>query len=209
MTINLKRLSPIELKGRIIKTENRDGWRIVSGFAGEGKGPHIVDLSHFPRWDIQDKTLDQTQPYGTIIPKTPGQILRNKNLLIGRLNVSQAIAWHFSPVPPVLPQSDAFTDITDAAAALALVGPSVFSIAEKLCALDIVGPSRKPPFLVQGPFSHVPCHIWILACDSFDGCFALSCSRGYGHNMVSAILEAGAEFNISAGGEDLFRKWLE
>jgi hypothetical protein len=208
MTINLKRLSPIELKGRIIKTENRDGWHIVSEFSGEGKGPHVVDLSHFPRWDIQDKTLDQTQTYGTLIPKTPGQILRNKNLLVGRLNASQAIAWHFSPVPPPLPQADAFTDITDAAAALALVGPSVFSIAEKLCALDIADPSRRSPFLVQGPFSHVPCHIWILARNGFEGCLALTCSRGYGQNMVSAILAAGAEYNITPAGEDLFRKWL-
>jgi hypothetical protein len=204
----MKRYSPLKLKGRIIKTENRDGWHIVSEFSGDGKGPHIVDLSHFPRWDIQDKTLDQTQHYGSIIPKTPGQILKNKNLLIGRLNASQAIAWHFSSVPPALPPEDAFTDITDAAAALALVGPSVFSIAEKLCALDIADPSRKPPFLVQGPFSHVPCHMWILACDGLGGCLALTCSRGYGHNMVSAILEAGAEYNILSGGEDLFRKWL-
>jgi hypothetical protein len=200
MTINLERRSPVTLKGRPIKTEIRDGWRIVSDYTGNGKGPHIVDLSHFSRWDIQDRNLGQVQPYGDMIPGTPGQIFMHSNLLIGRLNATQAVAWHFSTVPPVMPPSDAFTDITDAAVALALVGPAVFDMAEKLCALDLADPSKNPPFLVQGPFSHVPCHLWVLDRTDSGGCMALTCSRGYARDMVDSILEAGAEWNITPTG---------
>ena len=196
MTMNLERRSPIKLKGQSIKTEIRDGWPIVSGYACRDKGLHFVDLSHFSRWDIQDKRLDQIQPYGDVIPEIPGQIFMNKNLLIGRLNSTQAVAWHFSELKPSLPQTEAFTDITDAAVALALVGPTVFEMAEKLCALDLADPSKKPPFLVQGLFSHVPCHIWVIDRTDFGGHMALTCSRGYAHDMVISILEAGAEWNI-------------
>jgi hypothetical protein len=208
MTVSLERRSPVKLKGRPIKTEIRDGRQIVSGNAGNGKVLHIVDLSHFSRWDIQDKTLDRIRPYGEMVPKIPGRIMMSENLLIGRLNATQAVVWHFSKVPPDLPQADAFTDITDAAVALALTGPSVLNMVEKLCALDLGDPSKTPPFLVQGPFSQVPCHIWVLDRTDSGGCLALTCSRGYAHDMINAILEAGAEYNITFGGEDLFKAWF-
>lgn len=195
MTINLERRSPVKLKGQPVKT-------------GIGDGMHIIDLSHFSRWDIQDKRLERTRPYGNIIPVIPGQIFMDKNLLIGRLNATQAIAWHFSTVPPALPEADAFTDITDAAVAMALAGPSVFNMVEKVCALDLADPSKIPPFLVQGPFSHVPCHLWVLDRTDSGGCMALTCSRGYAHDMVNSILGAGAEYNIAFGGNDMFKAWL-
>jgi hypothetical protein len=208
MTINLERRSPVTLKGRPIKTENRDGWHIVSEYSGVGKGPHIVDLSHFARWDIQDRNLGQVQPYGDMIPGKPGQIFMHNNLLVGRLNATQAVAWHFSEPATSMPQAQAFTDITDAAVALALIGPAVFDMAEKLCALDLADPSKNPPFLVQGPFSHVPCHLWVLDRTDSGGCMALTCSRGYAHDMVNSLLEAGAEWDIRPQGEDMFKKWL-
>jgi len=196
MNVNLEHRSPVKLKGRPVKTETRDGWQIVSEYAEKGKGPHIVDLSHFARWDIQDRNPGHVQPYGDMIPEIPGQISLHPDLLIGRLNSTQAVAWHFSDPTPPIPQTEAFTDITEAAVALALAGPFIFDIAEKLCALDLGDPLKKPPFLVQGPFSHVPCHIWVLRRTDSVGCIALTCSRGYAHDMVISILEAGAEWNI-------------
>jgi len=207
MTINLERRSPVKLKGRPVKTEIRDG-RPVSGYSGTGKGPHIVDLSHFSRWDIQDTHLGHVRPYGDMIPETAGQIFMHPDVLIGRLNGTQAVAWHFSDRAPSMPQAQAFTDITDAAVALALVGSSIFDMAEKLCALDLADPSKKPPFLVQGPFSHVPCHIWVLDRTDSGGCMAITCSRGYAYDMVNSIVEAGAEWNITPQGETIFKSWL-
>ncbi len=208
MTVNLERRSPVTLKGRPAKTEIRDGWRIVSRYSGNAQGPHIIDLSHFSRWDIQDDALEQVEPYGSKIPAKPGQIFMDINLLIGRLNRTQAIAWHFAPEKPVFPQTKAFTDITDAAVAIALTGPWVFDLAEKLCALDLSEPDKNPPFLVQGPFSHVPCHIWVLHHEDSRGWIALTCSRGYAGDMVNGVLEAGAQWGILPEGEDRFRSWM-
>ncbi len=206
MTITLERRSPVKLKGQLAKTEIRGGWRIVSEYAEKGKGPHIIDLSHVPRWDIQDCALDQVKPYGDMIPEMPGQIFMADNLLIGRLNGTQAVIWHFSDQKPSIPQSEAFTDITDSAVALALVGPSVFKLSEKLCALDISDPLKKTPFLIQGPFSHVPCHLWVLDRTEKDGCLVLTCSRGYASDMTHSILNAGLQWHLTPQGEDIFRK---
>lgn len=209
MTINLVRRSPVKLKERPTKSEIREGRQMVSGYHGNDIGPRIVDLSHFTRWDIQDKNLDQIKPYGDMIPDFPGQIFKDNNLLIGRLNATQAVAWHFTEPAPSMPQAGAFTDITDAAVALALVGPAVFEMTEKLCALDLADPSKNTPFLLQGPFSHVPSHIWVLNQSDSGGCIALTCSRGYAYDMVNSILEAGAEWKISPGKEAMFKEWLK
>ncbi|MFO8084532.1 MAG: sarcosine oxidase subunit gamma SoxG [Desulfobacterales bacterium] len=208
MTINIERRSPIRFNIEPVKIEMRGGWKIARRYAKDPKGLHIVDLSHFPRWDMQDNALENLDPYGNRVPEAPGRIYMEQNLLIGRLNKTQAIAWHFATESPVFPKSPSFTDITDSAAAMALVGPSVFDLVEKLCSLDLSNPHEKPPFLLQGPFSHVPCHIWVLHRDGLSGCIALTCSRGYARDVASAVLEAGAQWGISPEGEDRFRSWM-
>jgi hypothetical protein len=71
-------------------------------------------------------------------------------------------------------------------------------------------PAKKAPFLLQGPFCHVPCQIVILGKEADgSGGFLLTCSRGYGDSMVSAILEAGAEFGLQPAGENLFVSWMK
>ena len=208
MTINLERRSPVIMKGWTTKNEVRKGRPIVSGYSEDDKRPYIIDLSHFARWDIQDRNLRYVQPYGDMIPEIPGQIFIHPDLLIGRLNATQAVAWHFSDPAPSIPQTEAFTDITDAAVALALAGPFIFDTAEKLCALDLADPLKKTPFLLQGPFSHVPCHLWILWRTDSGGCMAITCSRGYAHDMVNSILEAGAQWNITPLESGFFTSWL-
>ena len=83
-------------------------------------------------------------------------------------------------------------------------------MAEKLTNLDFMDPAKKAPFLLQGPFCHVPCQIVTLEkkADGSGG-FLLTCSRGYGDSMVGAILEAGAEFGLKPAGEERFTAWME
>ena len=109
-----------------------------------------------------------------------------------------------------MPDFSGYTDVTESTVFLALFGPKVFFIAEKLTSLDFMDPAKKAPFLLQGPFCHVPCQIVTLdkSADG-NGGFLLTCSRGYGDSMVHAVLEAGAEFGLRPAGENRFSSWIQ
>ena len=92
---------------------------------------------------------------------------------------------------------------------LALLGSDGFRMAEKLTDLDLANPKRKAPFLLQGPFSHVPCQVIVLANEPGKQALVLTCSRGYAHDMVHALVEAGKEYGLRAAGEERFLRMLE
>jgi len=204
------RQSPVAFEVPALKTETRDRWPVVLRYADEGSGPHLADLSHLPRWDIQDKNLARFAPCDLEIPETPGSCTLKNGVLVNRMNRSQAAVWHLAPTAPALPEQSAYTDVTESAACLALIGPHLFSITEKLTPLDFLAPGQPPPFLLQGPFSRVPCQIVALAVeDGAAGGVVLTCSRGYAADMAAAILNAGEEFGLRPAGEKAFRQWLE
>jgi glycine cleavage system aminomethyltransferase T len=109
-----------------------------------------------------------------------------------------------------MPDFSGYTDVTESTVFLAIFGPEVFLIAEKLTSLDFMDPGKKAPFLLQGPFCHVPCQIVTLdkSADG-NGGFLLTCSRGYGDSMVHAVLEAGAESGLRPAGENRFNSWIQ
>jgi hypothetical protein len=193
------------------KTEKRDHWKVVLEYAEEGGGPHLADLSHIPRWDLQDGDLGRFQPGGADIPKIPGSCAFSGNLIINRMNRTQAALWHLADADKAAFAPDsAYTDVTEASVCLALFGPDVFSITEKLTALDFFQPGKTPPFLLQGPFSQVPCQIVVLDRDrDSSGGILLTCSRGYARDMADAILSAGDAFGLHPAGEETFLKWLK
>ena len=190
------------------KTEERDGWSVVLEYEDEGPGPHVVDLSHRSRWDLQDAEIDGIQSLGIPIPNAPGQCIFEKGLLINRMNRTQASVWHLTGAIPSFPDEPSFTDVTDATVFLAIFGQNLFAILEKLSALDFPDPAREAPLLSQGPFSHVPCQIVTLDKTPTRSGILLTCSRGYARDMVSAIMEAGAEFKLRPAGEQAFSDWL-
>ena len=91
---------------------------------------------------------------------------------------------------------------------LALFGQEIFAIAEKLTALDFLDPLKETPFLLQGPFSHVPCQIVTLEKTPERCGILMTCSRGYAGSMIAAILEAGEEFGLRPAGENAFTGWI-
>jgi glycine cleavage system aminomethyltransferase T len=131
-------------------------------------------------------------------------------VLVNRMNRTQAAVWHLNPSePPKPPAETAYTDVTEATVFLALFGPDVFSIVEKLTALDLCRPEPGPPFLVQGPFSRVPCQIVVLERNGeTDGGLLFTCSRGYTADMVASVLSAGREFGLRPAGEKAFVRWI-
>ena len=208
MTVEIKRHSPISFPGSSLKTETRDHWTVVLEYEDEGNGPWVIDLSHRVRLDLQDGDISKHQPWGMNIPETPGRCVFANGVLINRMNRTQASIWHLSAESLDVPDDPAFTDTSDATLFLALFGKDIFSITEKLSSLDFLDPLKQPPFLLQGPFSHVPCQIVTLAKTQERSGILLTCSRGYAQDMTAAILEAGAEFGLHPAGENAFRNWV-
>jgi len=204
------RQSPVQFNASATKTEVRNNWPVVLEYDDEGQGPHVVDLSHNTRWDLQSGNLADYNPCDTAVPEKPGQCALENKTLLNRMNGTQTAVWHLSGAPADMPDDSAYTDVSESTVFLAVFGPNAFGIAEKLSSLDLFDPEKKTPFLLQGPFSHVPCQIVTVekGADGSGG-FLLTCSRGYGHTMTHAVLEAGAEFGLRPAGENRFANWLE
>jgi glycine cleavage system aminomethyltransferase T len=96
-----------------------------------------------------------------------------------------------------------FTDITDAHCMLAVVGPATPGVMEHVSNLDLFNPSRKMPFLTQGPIMHIPCQVVTLS----EECVLISFSRGYGQSFADAILHAASGCDLRPGGEGVFNRW--
>jgi Aminomethyltransferase folate-binding domain len=206
----INRESPVRFDIRPPQTEVRDNWTVALSYDDEDRGPWIADLAHKSRWDLQDGQIDNFTPQDQALPAAPGQSILAGATLVNRMNRTQASIWHLGASAPALPDSAGYTDTSEATVFLALFGPKVFLLAEKLTNLDFMDPAREAPFLLQGPFCHVPCQIVTLQKGSDgSGGFILACSRGYAESMVHAILDAGAEFGLRPAGENRFNDWLQ
>lgn len=206
--LEIKRQSPVAFSANPARTENRDNWTVVLEYDNEGEGPHLIDLSHLPRWDVQDSALDAIAPEGVTIPESPGSCILENGTLINRMNRTQAAVWHLLPKSVAMPGESPFTDVSESTVFLAIVGEKTFAIAEKLSAMDFTDPLKSTPFLLQGPLSHVPCQVVTLCRDAGQSGILYTCSRGYAHDMVHAVVAAGAEFGLQAAGEDKFKDWI-
>jgi len=205
---NMQRQSAVAFQARSVETVTRGRWTVVLRYADEGQGPYLVDLSHQPRWDVQDSDLSRFAPGGVSVPETAGGCALHDGVLINRMNRTQAAVWHLNATPPPMPAESAYTDITAGGVFLALFGAHTFDITEKLTSLDFQDPRKQPPFLVQGPFCRVPCQIVVLEKDADGGGILLTCSRGYARSMLDALLDAGSAFTLRPAGEARFANWL-
>jgi hypothetical protein len=206
----IQRYSPVTFESSAKKTEIRDNWKVVLAYQEEGPGPWLVDLSHKTRWDLQDSQIDDPSSSGLTVPPDPGACTLTKNRLINRMNNTQAAIWHLGNDEMTLPDFNGFTDVTESTVFLALFGSNVFHVVEKLTALDFMDPAGRVPFLLQGPFCHVPCQLVILEKNSdMSGGFLLTCSRGYADSMVHAVLDSGQEFGLRPAGETQFGNWVQ
>jgi glycine cleavage system aminomethyltransferase T len=181
---------------------------VVLEYADEGTGPWLVDLSHCPRLDIQGRELQGLLPKGIPVPEAPGRVNTVQGMMITLMNAVQACLWLFESTTDI-PRSFEVTEITEGSAGLALLGNDSFRIAEKLTDLDLLSPKLKAPFLLQGPFCHVPCQVVVLEREPGREALVFTCSRGYAHDMVHAVVEAGKEYGLRAAGEERFLRALE
>jgi hypothetical protein len=203
------RHSPIRFDARPVLSETRDGWDVVLEYEGEAGALQIMDLSHRNRWDVQDGDISSIKPWGRTMPEKPGQCLYEEGLLINRMNRTQAACWHLAGKSLGDPGHPAFTETTDGQMLTALAGPDIFRLMEKAVALDFQASPFSPPRLFQAPVFHVPAQIVHLGTDDGRDLVLIACSRGYGHTMTEALLNAGAEWDLQAAGEKAFSACLE
>lgn len=198
----IQRKSPVSFPSRPVKVENRGHWVVSLELENEGPGPWAIDLSHQSRWDLQSRHIAETAPFGVGVPEKAGASHFQDGILVNRMNGTQASIWQITGKASRVLEGPSFTDITDAGILLALTGHNVFCITEKLTSLDLADPMKPPPVLYQGPLSHVPCQIVVLDRNGRDGTVLFTCSRGYAHDMVHAVLDAGKEVGLKPAGEN-------
>jgi hypothetical protein len=208
MAVNIIRRSPVDFDSPVARFDERDNWKVAMAYEDEGDGPWLIDLSHRVRWDLQDQEIEQIQPWGAKVPQTPGRCAYHNGMLVNRMNRTQASLWHLSGSSPEFPGDVGYTDVTDATVFLALIGKNLRVLIEKLTALDFFNPGIQPPFLLQGPLSHVPCQCVMLERSPDRVSLLFTCSRGYAADMVHAVLGAGTEFGLKPAGEAVFNQWI-
>jgi len=199
----LTRRSPVAFDARPLATESRDGWRVVTRYADEDRGPWLVDLSHRARWDVQDRDVAASGPVAPAVPATPGEVTIHRGLMVNRMNQTQAAIWHVGPGPaPTTPARVSYTETTDSHCWLAVLGERAPAVLERVTDLDLFPPGRPGPFLTQGPVMHIPCQIVTWAPDVV----LIALSRGYGQTFADALLHAARDVGLRPGGESVFTR---
>ncbi len=207
---NIVRYSPIRFDANVSEVEIRNGWQVVRRYQGQGQGPHLIDLSHLPRWDIQGKNLADICPFGMDMPDEPGAVFLSKGCLISRLNDTQCQAWWLATEkigrPDDIVQA---TEVTDGQAVLALIGSQLEILFETLVSLDLFRQDIQLPWLFQGPLLGLPCQIIRLGKVDNVEAVLIAMPRGYGQAMAEEILKLCRPFGLTPAGESKFFEQLE
>ena len=89
-----QRYSPVVFDRKPAGTERRGDWLVVLRYENEGNGPHLIDLSHREKWDVQSGDLSGVRIARGVIPALPGRVAVEGGLLASRMNRTQAALWH-------------------------------------------------------------------------------------------------------------------
>ncbi len=204
-----RRCSPVKFTKPAAQTQMRNGWEIVLNYSDEGAGPFLIDLSHVGKWDVQGENLSRIRPAGMDIPQHSGRCEFKDGSLINLVKWNWAVIWCFSEDDSTFSYEWAYTDVTEAYALLALIGKEVFCIMEKVTSLDLLSAEKTPPFLLLGPVHHVRSQVVVLERNGTGSAVLVACARGYGQSMAQVLLDAGNEYGVAPGGENVFTEWLK
>ncbi len=204
----IMRYSPVKFDSIPTREVVRGGWQISLDFKEQGQGLYLVDLSHLPRWDIQDKDLSGIKPFGLDIPEKPNMVVRKGERLISRLNHTQCQIWSLDGDNAQPPDGASITEITDGQAVLALIGRDLSEVVETITSVDIFGPAAETPCLFQAPVLQIPCQIVRLSNAGGAEAILVAFARGYGQTMTEAFLNSGRGRRPVPGGEKVYTDWL-
>jgi len=200
------RQSPVIFDAEEEGTEMRSGWQVVRAYRGEADDSGLSDLSHWTKWDLQDRDLSRIPLEDIVLPESPGDVSVQSSRILLRLNRTQAVVWHTGNSTDAWPDHPAVTDVTDAYCLLGLFGPSTGRIMEKITALDLRPGGKTLPMLLQGPVLHIP--MLVVVVDDRPAVL-MACARGYGQTVADAVRTAGAEFGLKPAGEQSALRCLE
>jgi hypothetical protein len=201
------RHSPIFLDETRAEIEDREGFRVVLRYEHEGGGPFLIDLSHRPKWTIQDRELSRIQPCRMELPKVPNSCTLQNGFLLLRLTQYHALAWHLFGPSPEIPPDFPYTDTTDGAALLALMGPDIPAILEQAVPSDLRQPKQLLPKMFQGPVFDRPCILSVLEHSPIHSVVLLACGRSFGQSMAENLLKTGEDWKMRPAGERMFTNW--
>jgi hypothetical protein len=194
------RRSPVEL-GEPAESRELNGFAVAWRYAGPAEATRLVDLSHCPKWDLQDADPGRHRPWGLEVPTEPGDVALAPGALAARLNATQCSLWRLDAAetgPPVA--GPACTELTDGLALVAVCGPAALEVMERVCGLDLAAPGLEPPALLQGPVLHVPAQVCLAQRGPAGAAVLIAFSRGYGRTLAEALLHSGSELGLAPGG---------
>jgi hypothetical protein len=203
------RISPLEMGLEPAENMIKDGRQVALTYLGEKTdNPLFVsDLSHLSKWILQAKDLTAFQPEGLTMPTRPGEVTLENGILIVHLTPTECFLMVLGTSNPEFKNSH-YTEMTDAFASFALVGPQCLDVLSKLSPLDLDEPNRAIPCATQGPVEDLRCLLIRLhGRDNIPG-LLISIDRGYGHFLLDAFLDAAKEFGMCIAGWNRFEDWL-
>ena len=204
-----KRISVLDMRLEPAEIMVRDGWQVALTYQGEKihQPLFISDLSHLSKWFLQARELTAMQPKGLIVPTGPGEATLEKGLLMARLTPIQCFLMALGDSIPELKNAH-YTDMTDAFASFAIVGPQCLDVLSKLSPLDFAEPNQAIPCAAQGPVENLRCLLIKLHGREDIPGLIISIDRGYGYFLLDAFLDAGKEFGVCIAGWNRFESWL-
>ena len=200
------RYSPIFLDETPAEVEDREGFRVVLRYEHEGGGPFLIDLSHRPKWSIQDRQLSRIHPYRMDLPEIPNSCALQNGFLLLRLTEYHALAWHLFGPSTEMPNAFPYTDMTDGNTLLALMGRDIPALLEKAAPVDLWKPEQPLPRMFHGPVLGIPSILAILEQSPTQSIALLACARSYGQSMAEHLLEIGEGWKMRPAGERIFTK---
>lgn len=202
-----KRKSPLEMGLAPERILEKDGWEIALGYVGEMRhnACFVADLSHVPKWTLQGPDLDTLRPAGMDVPaKVRAAVVSNGTFLV-RLGPCEARLMMLGPDQPQM-SGFGVTDVTEAYASLAIVGPACYALLSMLSKVDLA--RDLVPSAALAPVEDVTCLIAQLRGQGEVPGLVISCARGYGPFLVEAVVDAGREYGIQPAGWDRFESWM-
>lgn len=203
------RTSPVTMALPAGEVWDFNGWPVALTYQGElvHNDLFLVDLSHVPKWSLKDRNLSTWQPLGMKMPEKPGDVSREGDLVLARVSPGEARILALGEEAPVFNETN-YTDVTDAYAALALVGHGCFRVLSKLSAVDLTRPEQTRPLSVEAPLADITC--WLVALTGAEGIpgLIIAGARGYGEFLLEIIQDAGQAAGLQAAGWQRFRRWL-